>query len=241
MSRLLTLILACAIGVAHADPDEPRPAPPTPLPEPVEAPALQQVTSGDSLFSSGMFREAAAQYEAAYAIDPRPEILERLANAYDMAGDRARAQLLRHRLHETVQPAPPFVQPAPPTMVVRPQVAPGAALLRTGLGMFAGAYSASLVSGAIALSVTDSTVDPNYYHASSMLFVPVLGPFISCHWATDPLWVAPMVINGLLQTTGVALAIAGGVIMRSHKKPALVVVTPFSTSTTQGLAVGGTF
>src|SRR5207253_726465 len=59
------------------------------------APASLRVAEGDELFSMERFAEAASAYKAAYAIDPSPEILERLARAYEGAGDGGRAAAVR--------------------------------------------------------------------------------------------------------------------------------------------------
>jgi hypothetical protein len=246
MSRALILVLALAPVLAHADPEDLRPAPPPPSTP--QAPAAAEVAAGDQLYSEGRFREAAAQYEGAYALDPSVAVLERLANAYERSGDTARAAVLRQRLETLRNPPPPayevaLAQPPPPRVVLKPKnVRVGSSLVRTGLGMFAGAYTASVISGAITLSVFDSGTDnEDVIMASKMLFIPVVGPFISCHWNSDPLWVAPLVLNGLLQTAGLTMTIVGGAMMARKPASPTVRLSPWSTGTTSGLAFDGSF
>src|SRR5687768_3446856 len=85
-----------------------------------EAPAGAQVRAGDAFMQAGQYREAVQQYEAAYAIDPDLAILERLANAYQSAGDAERAMQTRQRIAQQrggyVPPPPPptyYVAPSP--------------------------------------------------------------------------------------------------------------------------------
>jgi hypothetical protein len=243
---LLLLALVLAAGSARADPEEPR-LPPSPMPSTQPAaPAQAQVSAGDQLMSAGRYREAAAQYEAAYTIDPSVEILERLADAYALAGDLPRVELLRRRIAELRRPIPgELIAPAPlpiapPVRPVPARVRLGAALLRNGLGMFAGGYTSAVISGAIGLSASSGPDDP-YHSASTMMFIPVVGPFISLHWVQDAAWAVPAALGGVLQLAGVSLSIAGGVMLGSGRRAPPVTLTPVSSATMHGLALAGVF
>jgi hypothetical protein len=241
---LLPLALVLTARLTQADPDEPRPAPP-PTMQPV-APARTQVAAGDQLMAQGRYLDAAAQYEAAYTLDPSVEILERLADAYQFAGDLPRAELLRRRVAELRQPPP--VEPLAPTPLstapsprpVPARVRIGSALLRNGLGMFAGGYTSALIGGAIGLSSSSGPSDP-YHSASTMMFIPVAGPFISLHWVQDAAWAVPAALEGVLQLAGVSLAIAGGALLGLRRKPPPVMPMPLSSGTTNGLLLVGPF
>src|SRR5262249_33414684 len=127
-------------------------------PPPGEAPAMTQVRAGDALMQAGQYREAAMQYEAAYAIDPDIVILERLAEAYRMAGDGTRAAAIYQRIAQLrgqQQPPPVYVPPsplpggAPIYTYSRPRMRPGQQLLNTGIGLLVAGYAIGLVGGGI--------------------------------------------------------------------------------------------
>jgi hypothetical protein len=265
ISRFLTGVASLGVALvltattphfAHAQ-DGPRPAPPPgaasepaypPAPVQSRAPALEQVRAGDALMVSGRYREAAAQYEAAYAIDPALVILERLADAYRLAGDTQRASLLYQRIAaqrnaERGYPTgmalgAPLVLPAPKR--------PGTTLLNAGIGLFAGGYGVALTGGVIGLAATSSLGSSSsrdqWYGATGLLLLPIVGPFATAAYQNDPIWVVPWaVISGGMQLAGLSLMIVGGIQRSKHKAPPPVTVAPFVGGGANGLAAIGRF
>lgn len=92
------------------------------------APAAAQVTAGDNLFRAGRYAEAAQQYEAAFGVDPNVAILQRLAQAYRLAGDTARYNATQQRIAVMSGNPPPDAPPpgAPPASAPPPSYAPPA-------------------------------------------------------------------------------------------------------------------
>ncbi len=255
------MMLLCGSHVARAQ-DGPRPAPrvdeaPPPLtPPPAQypprvappAPAIEQVKAGDALMAAARYQEAAAQYEAAYAIDPALVILERLADAYRLAGDSQRAAILYQRIaaqRNVERGYPAGMQLAPP-LLFAVQKPPGQSMLNTGIGLFAGGYGIAVSGGIIGLAVT-STIGSSgsretWYGASGLLLVPVIGPFATIGYQSDPIWAVPWaLISGGMQLSGLALMIVGGITRARHRKAPPVAVSPVAGPGMQGLSVSGTF
>jgi tetratricopeptide (TPR) repeat protein len=132
MSRIAIAIVAVvlAAGIAHADP-------------PPEEQAKAHFMVGKGYRELGEYRKAAEEFKAAYAIDPRPEMLFNIAQAYRLAGDKQEAldyfekylaaqpdgsgavearehvtalkqQIADDAAHSTATPAPPIVAIVPP-------------------------------------------------------------------------------------------------------------------------------
>jgi hypothetical protein len=221
-ARLLTILL-CGTLCSSAFAQEP--------PPPAEAPAMTQVRAGDALMQAGQYREAAMQYEAAYAIDPDIVILERLAEAYRMAGDGTRAAAIYQRIAQLrgqqapPPPGPTYVAPsalpgaAPVYTYSRPRQRPGQQLLNSGIGLLVAGYALGLVGGGITMGATYATNgDYSWYGAGGMLMIPIAGPFATMIYNSNYWWAVPWaVIDGGMQLAGLALAIAGGAINASHK------------------------
>jgi hypothetical protein len=236
-----------------------------PPPPPGEAPAMAQVRAGDAFMQSGQYREAAAQYEAAYAIDPDIAILERLAQAYRASGDLPRAAAIDQRIAAqrggyAPPPPPTYVAPSPPPYYVpaspvpvytytRPRSRPGQQLLNSGIGLLVAGYAIGIAGGAITMAATYSTnADPSWYGAGGMLFIPIAGPFATMAYNSNYWWAVPWaVIDGGMQLTGLALTIAGAAIRASHphrptadlKLP--FTLSPYSTANGGGLVFRTTF
>ncbi len=240
-----------------------------------EPPAAAQVRAGDALMTQGQYAQAAHEYEAAYAVDPDLAILERLAEAYRMSGDAARAAAIDARIAQLrarppapyVPPAPPptYVPPPPPAYVpasplpspvytyTRPSPArrAGQSLINTGVGLLIAGYGIGLVGGGITMGATyalDS--NPSWYGAGGMLMIPLAGPFATAVYNSNYWWVAPWaVISGGMQLSGLALAIAGGVVRAQHKpttrasaaKELPFMISPYASAQGSGLSVAGRF
>jgi hypothetical protein len=71
--------------------------------------------AGD-LFDAGRYREARAQYEAAYAIEPRPIIWFNIASTYRREGDRLNARLFYQRYLDAAGPDAPMAALAKKTI-----------------------------------------------------------------------------------------------------------------------------
>jgi hypothetical protein len=203
-----------------------------------EAPAMAQVRAGDAFMQSGQYREAAQQYEAAYAIDPDLAILERLAQAYRLAGDLPRAAAIDQRIaaqrggyappppptYVAPSPAPYYVPPSPLPPVytyTRPRARPGQGLINAGVGLLVAGYASAFVGGIITIGANAyaNNGDPKWYGAGGMLFIPIAGPFATAAYVSDVWWAAPwMVLSGGLQLSGLALTIAGAVVRASHAR-----------------------
>jgi hypothetical protein len=227
-----------------------------------EAPAAAQVRAGDAFMQSGQYREAVQQYEAAYAIDPDVAILERLANAYQSAGDGERAMQTRQRIAQQrggyVAPPPPppyYVAPSPlPTSPVytyrrpAPVQRAGQQLINSGVGLLIAGYGMGLIGGGITMGANYYLGGSSYwYGAGGMLMIPFAGPFATAIYNSNYWWVVPWaVVSGGMQLSGLALAIAGGVV-RAKAKPAHAgkgmpfALSPYMNAQGGGLAVAGTF
>ena len=219
-----------------------------------EPPAITQVRAGDALMAQGRYREAAAEYDAAYAIDPVVPILERIERAYRLAGDYQRADLAAQHLGHAPAYAPPpvYVPPrpvAPPRLYLTPPTAtvtarPGQGLLNAGVGLFVSGYAIAFVGGSITMGVSSlPDVRSSWLGAGGMLLIPVAGPFATIAYESSGYWAIPWaIIDGGLQLGGLAMMIAGGVIRANHPLRHLPVsIAPYSSGTTQGLMVSGKF
>ena len=255
-ASIVLLCLACAL------PSEAR------AQAPGDPPAMAQVRAGDAYMSAGQYREAAQQYEAAYALDPDVSILERLAEAYRLSGDAARAAVIGERINamrggEAPPPVapPPYMAPSPlPTAPVYTYTRPsrarraGDSLISTGLGLLISGYALSIIGGALTMGVTyatnnDGAYGVSWYPAGGMLFIPIGGPFATIAYNSNYWWAVPWaVIGGGLQLSGLSLAIAGGIIRATAKPTQRVAVralpftlSPYTAAGGGGLVLSGRF
>lgn len=218
--------------------------------------AQAQVQAGDALMAQGAYRAAAAQYEAAYSIDPVLPILERMADAYRLAGDAERANILYQRIAAERGGAPPpqgYIAPTPLPQTgplyttVRPVKPPGQAMLNAGIGLLSAGYGAAIFGGAIGLGVTYTYGSgTSWAGASGMLFIPVFGPFATLAYRRDVYWAVPWaVLDGAMQLSGLGLIIAGAVIRKQHSTPRRASlpfdISPYAGANGTGLSISGTF
>jgi hypothetical protein len=225
---------------------------------------MTQVRAGDAFMASGQYREAALQFEAAYAIDPDLAILERLAEAYRMSGDVARANAIYARIaaqRGQVPPPPPY-QAAPPQYYVPPSPLPptgpfytyrraprppGQQLINAGVGLLIGGYASAILGGAFTIGGTYyGGGDRSWYGAGGMLFIPIAGPFATMAYHTEFYWAVPWaVISGGLQLSGLALLIAGAAVRGSHhpapRASLPFTLTPYTNAQGGGLTLRMTF
>jgi tetratricopeptide (TPR) repeat protein len=88
---MVVALLLCASGVAAARDDEA---------------AAQHFSAGEQYYLRGAYREAIREFQEAYRLSDRPELLFNIAQAYERAGDVRNARVyLRRYLDSGVAPA----------------------------------------------------------------------------------------------------------------------------------------
>src|SRR5581483_3869749 len=129
----------------------------------------------------------------------------------------------------------------------RSMIAGGAALLATSY--LAASISASIFVGlngsdgpCNAGSGTNNTC-LNYQTAGGVLFIPLLGPFISAGGAGNASWSVPWaMVDGMAQIAGLAMIIAG--VRNKHKVPVYgdrINLAPTASATSAGVSLTGRF
>jgi hypothetical protein len=136
----------------------------------------------------------------------------------------------------------------------RPDTQPFSGLVKAGAGTLFGMYGATVVAGSfLALAedidlddgVDDNGIDPEDWYP---LFIPVAGPFVTIATAgTERAGTTLLVLNGVVQVSGLAMFIAGfaaqrDVLVRIPTYNGMTVdVTPVVGKDFQGVGVHGSF
>lgn len=226
------------------------------------AAAIKRVAA--QMFAESRYRDALAQFQAAYAVRQEAALLLHIARTYQRLGDlrEARAFYVRYltaapagpselrseaeqaiaRLDQlSSAPLPGLSQPfvALETPTVRVVKSPYHAVTRNaGIALFAVVHAASAVTGMVCVSVL------GFNGLCTPMFVPGIGPVISAGVAgSAPVSVPVALISGGLQLAGIGLW-AG-----AYRHPEMHVVShepqaqlaPKGGTETGGLAVGVRF
>jgi hypothetical protein len=160
---------------------------------------------------------------------------------------------------EAVPAAAMPMPPVPPGYYAQLQPVPLRYEMRSNKGLIAGgatllatAYFAATVSAAVFVGVESSSSGSsfgsstrlNYTAGGGVLFIPVLGPFISAGVVPQTLWATTWtMVDGAAQVAGLAMIIAG---VRDKKKTPIYAsdklrFAPFSTGSGGGFTVSGRF
>lgn len=125
-------------------------------------------------------------------------------------------------------------------------------LMAAGISIWASSYLAAAITGGLLFAGTQSGQIQRSYSPETLakaqatfgvLFIPVLGPFVSSMILPSAEWALPWIfLDGAAQIAGLAMTIAGG---RSHRARATdanaLLIMPSLSPANMGLAVGGQF
>jgi hypothetical protein len=169
-----------------------------------------------------------------------------------------RLQQLRALAAADAPPPPVAVDPrlhfGAQQLAVRYELRSDRPLIAGGAALFASSYLAATIAGSLFVgssggnNCSDSPLANNSgcfntQAAGGVLFIPLLGPFISAGGAANPSWSVPWaMVDGMAQAAGLAMIIAG--IRHKTKVPVYgdrINVAPVASASSAGVSFSGRF
>lgn len=194
------------------------------------------------------FREALAEYDAAYALVQSPLLLLYIGRTHSQLGEGREALDFYRRFLVAAPDAVPAARQEAMQEIERlqqiygrelllPQAAPGAfrvpqplsqheilrrryrSLSAGGAVLFTLGYIPALAAGSVFISVGGQLRDRTFQVASGMLLIPIAGPFISGFMEPSGNWTVPWIVfDGVAQVGGLAMMILGGKSKRAMER-----------------------